>query len=167
MTNIRRYFRENDTVFITNVTYNRNPILIDNFAILWNAIQKHIRNESVELIAWSVLPDHFHLLLSANGINISNLLRRIKLSFSGNYRVANRIKSGRIWQYRFWDHIIRNQEDLNRHIDYIHYNPVKHNMVDNPIKWKYSSFRSYRNEGLYSDDWGVKEKLELNFDFGE
>ena len=167
MTNIRRYFRENDIVFITNVTYNRIPILIDNFDLLWNAIQKHIINESVELIAWSVLPDHFHLLLSSNNINISNLMRKIKLSFSGNYRVAHKMKSGRIWQYRFWDHVIRNQEDLNRHIDYIHYNPVKHKIVGNPIKWKYSSFHKYRSEGFYSDDWGVKEKLKFNFDFGE
>jgi len=167
MTNIRRYFRDNDIVFITSVTHKRRLILIDNFSILWDAIHKQLEKNIIDLRAWVVLPDHFHLLLSAQGINFSDLLRKIKLSFSSSYRKKNHLKSGRIWQYRFWDHIIRDQDDLNKHIDYIHYNPVKHGLTFDPFKWKYSSFRKCFNDGFYTEGWGVKDKLNFGEDFGE
>jgi putative transposase len=67
------------------------------------------------------------------------------------------MKSGQVWQNRFWDHILSDQEDLNRHIDYIHYNPVKHGLTDDPLEWEHSSFRVYRSRGFYSDGWGVTD----------
>ena len=89
------------------------------------------------------------------------------LKVSARYRIRNKSTSGRIWQYRFWDHIIRDQNDLNKHIDYIHYNPVKHNLVQNPFEWKYSSIHEFKIEGYYSDDWGVKDRLTFKGEFGE
>jgi REP-associated tyrosine transposase len=72
-----------------------------------------------------------------------------------------------IWQRRFWDHIIRNQTDLNKHIDYIHYNPVKHGYVNSPFEWEYSSIHVYRDKGYYQSDWGMKEDLNIGGEFGE
>ena len=167
MTNIRRYFRSNETAFLTSVTYKRLPILIDNFELLRDSFKHHLFRINAELVAWVVLPDHFHMLLSSNGDDISNLMRKIKLSFSSQYRKSMQLKSGRIWQYRYWDHIIRNQNDYNRHIDYIHYNPVKHGYVSSPIDWGHSSFREFLNEGYYSEGWGVKEGLNFDGEFGE
>ncbi len=74
---------------------------------------------------------------------------------------------GRVWQNRFWDHIIREQNDFNRHIDYIHYNPVKHGYVSNPADLKLSSFSKLKRKGVYPDDWGVVEPKNLDGDYGE
>ena len=157
MTNIRRYFQPGDISFLTHVTYNRIPILIEYFDLLWNPIEMHQQHGSFDLMAWVVLPDHFHVLISARDEDISNLMRKIKLSFSTNYRKIIGRRQMRIWQYRFWDHIIRNQEDLNQHIDYIHYNPAKHGLVSDPGHWRYSSFQDYKKQGAYEPGWGAKE----------
>lgn len=66
-----------------------------------------------------------------------------------------------IWQRRFWEHRIRDQEDFNRHCDYIHYNPVKHGLVDLPVEWKHSSFRKFVEKGLYHESWGQMVEREL------
>jgi putative transposase len=72
-----------------------------------------------------------------------------------------------VWQNRFWDHIIRDQEDMNRHIDYVHYNPVKHGMVTDPSRYDDSSFSAYVREGCYQSDWGVVGEPTMIGEFGE
>jgi len=62
-----------------------------------------------------------------------------------------------IWQRRFWEHFLRDEEDWRRHIDYIHYNPVKHGYVQNPADWPHGSFQKALQEGLYPIGWGMKE----------
>jgi len=69
------------------------------------------------------------------------------------------------WQNRFWDHIIRNQDDINKHIDYIHYNPVKHGLTARPFSWEHSSIHEYKD--YYGADWGVEEKPEFGDEYGE
>ena len=59
-----------------------------------------------------------------------------------------------IWQRRFWEHYIRDQDDFNRHCDYIHYNPVKHGLVDEPKKWEYSTIHRFIQKGSYTENWG-------------
>jgi len=61
-----------------------------------------------------------------------------------------------IWQRRFWELTIRDEDDLNRHIDTIHYNPVKHGVVQRVVEWPWSSFHRYVQEGHYGNDWGGK-----------
>jgi putative transposase len=89
----------------------------------------------------------------------------IKQSFAIMYR--NRIdkSAGRIWQYRFWDHIIRNDDDLRRHIDYIHYNPVKHGLCTNPFEYQFSSIHQYKE--YYQPDWGCIEPKNISDIRGE
>jgi len=58
-----------------------------------------------------------------------------------------------IWQRRFWEHLLRDQNDFNRHVDYIHWNPVKHGWVDKVRDWPYSSFHRYVGQGVYPEDW--------------
>ena len=62
-----------------------------------------------------------------------------------------------IWQRRFWEHQIQNQKDFNNHVNYIHYNPVKHGYVKSPCEWKYSCFHRYVRNGIYEKTWGDKE----------
>ncbi|MCK4527888.1 transposase, partial [candidate division WOR-3 bacterium] len=65
-----------------------------------------------------------------------------------------RHRDANLWQRRFWEHQIRDQEDFNRHCDYIHYNPVKHGLVGDPKKWEYSTIHRFIRKGLYSNHWG-------------
>lgn len=71
-----------------------------------------------------------------------------------------RRKESTIWQRRYWEHLIRDQEDLNRHRDYIHYNPVKHGLVDRVVDWPYSTFHRYVKQGLYDKQWGDNELIK-------
>lgn len=120
---------------------------------------------NIELVAWVILPEHIHLLLNAYNRNYAEIMHRIKLSFSTNYRKKHHLKSGRIWQLRYWDHIIRDEMDFNRHLDYIHYNPVKHGLINNPGLYPYSSIHKFAD--VYQSDWGVIEKPLFEGEFGE
>jgi len=152
--------------FITNVTYERKPILREHSDLLRKSIHNIQDRFDIDLHAWVILPDHFHLIIDAKGHDISNLMQRIKMSFIALYHKHLGLKSGRVWQHRFWDHIIRDQEDWNRHVDYIHYNPVKHGFAQSPFEWKYSSIHKFHKDGMYGGDWGEKSIL-FDCDFGE
>jgi len=65
------------------------------------------------------------------------------------------------WQRRFWEHMIRGQEDFNAHMDYVHYNPVKHGLVSAPSEWEFSSFHRLVTEGVYEPVWGSAEELRF------
>ena len=167
MTNIRRYFRPNDISFLTHVTQDRAPILVDHFD-LWESAVRTIRERNhFELLAWVVLPDHCHLLIDPSENDISAVMRRIKLSFSSAYRLRVGAYRKRVWQHRFWDHIIRDEDDLRRHFDYIHYNPVKHGFVTSACRWMYSSFAEWMKNAYYAEDWGVVEPPGIDGEFGE
>jgi putative transposase len=167
MSILRRYHGKGNVYFITNVAYEREPVLIDNVDILWGAFNSVSRKSPFALIAWVILPDHFHIVIDPRQNHISNLLQRIKMSFAAFWRKQENLTSGRIWQKRFWDHIIRDQIDLNRHIDYIHFNPVKHGYVNSPFDWLHSSIHKYHTEGFYTRDWGLIDTLEFKGEFGE
>lgn len=111
-----------------------------------------------------ILPDHIHLIINSGTNNISDIVYNFKIRYSRLYR--DRYGAGRVWQNRFWDHTIRDQGDFNRHLDYIHYNPVKHGLINDPHLYRYSSLKEWYNRGYYQRDWGVKE-IEFNEQFGE
>ncbi|MCP4567201.1 MAG: transposase [FCB group bacterium] len=152
--------------FITNVTYLRKRILLDHVDMLMQSFKDIEHRCRYDKIAWVILPDHFHVIIDPLEQDISNILQRVKMSFGSLYRKHVHIKSGRIWQHHFWDHIIRNNDDMNRHIDYIHYNPVKHGYVEKPFDWEYSSIQSF--DGCYQPDWGMREQFKYDDgQFGE
>lgn len=165
MSKLLRYHRPEDTCFITAVTYNRSAILHANEPLLLESFGKLTKRAGIKIIAYAILRDHFHLLVDCVGNDLSLLMKRIKLSFAVSYRNKYGRNNDRIWQRRFWDHIIRNQTDMNNHFDYIHYNPVKHGYVKKPLNWKYSSIHDYPD--YYGDDWGVQKAPVCNGEFGE
>ena len=114
--------------------------------------------------AWVILPDHFHIIINSQHIGISKLLHSFKRTYTWNYNLN--ITSGRVWQNRFWDHLIRDELDLKHHLDYIHYNPVKHQFVDDPFKYRYSSIHDFQKKGIYQSDWGNGLEFENEL-FGE
>lgn len=125
-----------------------------------------------------VLPDHLHTIwtLPINESDFSIRWKIIKGTFSQYYSgfkiqdvpesMLRKNEKG-IWQRRFWEHAIRDEEDFNRHRDYIHFNPVKHGLVNTPLEWEHSSFKNFVRKGLYPVDWGRqvgKELVEMNFE---
>ena len=124
-------------------------------------------NESYRLLAWVILPDHVHVVFDPQKQDVAGLTKRIKLKFSAGYRSRHGLTSGRLWQYRYWDRIIRDQDDLNRHIDYIHYNPVKHGLVKDPFDYDHSSIHQYAEQGIYHTGWGRNEDPTSAGTYGE
>ena len=115
-----------------------------------------------QLPAIVVLPDHLHMvmLLPKDDDNYAMRIRLIKTYFSKALDVRqstsnsmSRKNEKGIWQRRFWEHLIRDEDDLHRHIDYIHYNPVKHGYCTKVAEWPYSTFHKYVERGVYSIDW--------------
>jgi putative transposase len=169
MTNIRRYYLKNVKVFLTAVCSNRKKYLENNQAK--ELLKKVILEVSIEkdfnIIAFVLMDDHFHWIIDLSGNlsgtltyrdkdwNISEIMQSVKLRFARRFRNDLKVDSvTSFWQRRFWDHIIRNQHDFNRHLDYIHYNPVKHGAANRPDQYSWSSFRDYLERGYYQEDWG-------------
>ena len=77
---------------------------------------------------------------------------------------ASRVARGEsgLWQRRFWEHQIRDDDDFARHADYIHWNPVKHGHARRAADWPYSTFHRHAREGIYPDDWGLAEPVRIN-----
>jgi len=113
-----------------------------------------------------VLPEHFHCVLELphGDTDYPTRLRLIKIGFSKSLpkterRSAVRIKRGErgIWQRRYWEHLIRDEADYRAHLDYIHYNPVKHGWAKQVKDWPYSTFHRWVRQGVYPLEWGGAE----------
>ena len=167
MSKLLRYFNPGQTYFITAVTFRRRSLLVEHVDLLKEAVGRVKRRVGFEILAWVVLPDHTHVIIDPMENNLAGIVRRLKLSFANLYFDRQGTHGGTVWQRRYWDHIIRDRQDMNRHIDYIHYNPVKHGLVSDPFAWRHSSLDRYCADGYYSRDWGVKERLTINGEFGE
>ncbi|MEW8084682.1 MAG: transposase [Candidatus Thiodiazotropha endolucinida] len=177
MPNYRRILMPGGIYFFTVVTYNRRPMLIDEMAreVLREAISLVRNNQPFKIDAFCLLPDHIHTIwtLPEGDFNYSQRWRAIKGNFSRRYReqvegflVSNRSRQTRrelaFWQRRFWEHHIRDECDFIRHCDYIHFNPVKHGLVDCVLDWPWSSFHRYVRQGVYPMDWGRPDQVEMD-----
>ena len=157
--NIRRYYFPNQIVFLTQIVNGRKPIF--NNPIAFALLRETLRNVKelypFVMVAYVFLPDHFHLLIRPKpDNNFSQIMYSLKTNFTKEYKQKLHYHGNlHFWQKRFWDHIIRDETDLENHINYIHYNPVKHGYVKNVEIWKDISYFEWRNRGLYNNsaDW--------------
>lgn len=167
MSNYKRYYLANDYVFITVVTHQRQKLLIQNIDLLKKCLKRAIQKYGFEIFALVVLDDHFHMIIKLNEYrNYSNIVGSLKKYFS--YNISSEIEQNKsrkkrkektVWQRRFYEHIIRNEADLARHLDYIHYNPIKHGYVNSAAKWKFSSFNKFVKMNFYPDNWMDFDKI--------
>jgi putative transposase len=169
LSDYRRSIIPGGTFFFTVVTHMRRPIFADDFAveIFFKCIREISALHPFTIEAWVVLPDHIHMIwtLPEDDSDYSTRWKKIKARFSRQYLKKQGTKGQEkspsmtekgekgIWQRRFWEHSIRDQEDFNRHCDYIHYNPVKHGMVTLPFQWQQSSLMEFVQKGSYSPEW--------------
>jgi len=153
----------------------RRPILCHPDAIekIKNGFKHVMEKHPFTVDAMVLLPDHLHCLwtLPENDRDFSIRWRLIKSHFTRAYDgklklipsgSRNRKRERAVWQRRFWEHMIRDENDYDKHVEYIHYNPVKHGFVDAPAEWQHSTFHRFITNGLYPKDWGAEKKIKFD-----
>ena len=156
------------TFFLTWVTYQRRPLLrsAENLARFRLAVSDVRQRHPFEILAAVILPDHVHFLWELPpgdgdfskrvGLIKTRLTRSLDATERGAAPVSGsrrRHRESSVWQRRFWEHTIRDERDFEAHMDYIHYNPVRHELAACPHAWRYSSFHRWVREGRYDADW--------------
>jgi putative transposase len=174
MTEYRRYRLKGGTYFFTvNLVERKRKLLTEHSDALRSAFREIKQAHPFQIDAIVVLPDHLHTVwtLPEGDDDFSLRWRQIKSAFSRKIEKDERISKSRerkqergIWQRRFWEHAIRNEQDYARHVDYIHFNPVKHGYVKQVADWPYSSFHRFVKLGLCSSDWAGVETDDLDYD---
>lgn len=175
MSRYRRANTKNATYFFTVVTYRRQTFLCDDLVrnALRNAISKVQAQYPFTIDAWVLLPDHMHAIwtLPENDANFSLRWQLIKRyvtrecgAFLNRPEWINASKAkhqeATLWQRRFWEHQVRDINDYKIHMDYCHFNPVKHGLVKRVQDWPYSSFHKQVGLGLYPLDWAGVESAK-------
>ena len=179
MPEYRRIKEPGATYFFTVVTHVRQKILClpESRDALRKAVETTRAGHPFAIDAWVLQPDHIHYIWTmpdgdsnysirwgliktafTRSINRTNVLETNSDNLSTS---RNKRRDSQVWQRRFWEHMIRDQEDFNRHCDYIHYNPVKHGLVKNPGEWPHSTFRHFVQYGHYPEDWGATEPTNI------
>ncbi len=163
MANYRRAFIAGGTYFFTvNLADRRLALLTENIGLLRTAFRMVRPQHPFAIEAAVILPDHLHMIwtLPGSDADFATRWRLIKSAFSHCVPHFEAISASRaakgergIWQRRYWEHTVRNEDDFTRHLDYIHFNPVKHGHAARVQDWPYSSFRRWVRLGAYPEDW--------------
>jgi putative transposase len=175
MPNYRRAFVPGGTWFFTVNLLQRhhNDLLLREVDLLRDCVRRVRARYPFHIDAWVVLPEHMHCIwtLPPGDCDFSLRWRLIKSGFSRalpatERRSAVRMVAGErgIWQRHFWEHLLRDDDDYRRHLDYVHVNPLKHGHVTRVGDWPYSSFHRYVAAGIYPPDWGGDVGVEVGGD---
>jgi len=157
------------TYFFTVVSYRRRSIFCD--AALRTALRDAVvtvrQTRPFSVDAWVLLPDHMHCIWTlpqddhAYSIRWAEIKRYVSSWCRPKLRAPSLLtqaalnrRESTIWQRRFWEHLIRDEDDFEKHMDYIHFNPVKHGFVKSVREWPHSTFHRHVRGGVYAGDWG-------------
>ncbi len=175
----RRSKTEGGTFFFTVVPHNRRRFLCEEsrVALLRDAFRYVINKHPFSIDAFVLLPEHLHCIwtLPENDNDFSMRWRLIKNYFSKKCKNELRgLKEGdcpgrsaqTVWQHRFWEHQSRNNDDFIRHVEYIHYNPVKHGLANSPKAWPHSTFHRFVEQGVSHADWGADQAIIFQDNIG-
>ncbi len=175
MPDYRRNRVPGGTYFLTvNLLDRDSRLLTEHIDALRTAVRATVARAPFHIDAWVVLPEHMHCVwtLPPGDADYSGRWRAVKKAFSKAIEPGERRSSVRrargergIWQRRFWEHTIRDDRDYAHHVDYVHFNPVRHGLVAGPAAWPYSSFHRAVAAGVYPTDWACKALPEI--DWGE
>lgn len=175
MPNYRRAFVPGGCWFFTvNLLDRRQTLLVDHIEVLREAVAATRQSRPFTIDAFVVLPDHLHAIwsLPSGDCDFSTRWRLIKNRFARSlpkqeHRSAVRVARNErgVWQRRFWEHLIRDEADYARHVEYCYINPLKHRLVTRVDDWPHSSFHRDVRAGIFPSDWGGD--TETSGDFGE
>ena len=159
----RRNYQPGGTYFFTVNLQDRNKsLLVEHIDLLREAVRWVKMHKPFYIDAWVVLPDHMHavLTLPKGDSDYSGRWREIKKRFSKGLAKNEHLSLARvnknergIWQRRFWEHTIVDERDYWQHVNYVHFNPFKHGLVERVADWPYSSFHKAVESGIYSRNW--------------
>ena len=176
MPRYRRARAPGSSYFFTVTLHDRkSDLLVREIDLLRRCVRAARDRYPFHIDAWVVLPDHMHCVwtLPPDDADFALRWQLIKHGFSSRLpknepRTSSRQRRRErgIWQRRYWEHLIRDERDYARHIDYIHYNPIKHGHVTRLADWPYSSFHRAVGAGMYPPDWGDAPS-EQGTQFGE
>jgi len=172
------------TYFFTVVTYDRRPLLCRDEVrtALRDSLRSTQLSHPFSIDAWVLLPDHLHCIWSLPpgdsdfplrwAMVKRGVTRRCpRFSSRGSRELRSPSRQRRhestLWQRRYWEHLIRNADDFERHLDYVHWNPVKHGYVSRVVEWEFSTFHRYVKAGVYPADWGGLQEPTDGSVFGE
>jgi putative transposase len=176
MSNYRRATIAGGTYFFTLTLADRSSdLLVREIGRLRRVYRDVNASRPFQTVAICILPDHLHAIwtLPDDDKNFSTRWNLIKSGFSRGLPAAAvttskiRRREKGIWQRRFWEHAIRSDVDLAHHVDYIHFNPVKHGLVKRVCDWPCSSFHQYVERGDLPQDWGGDVGDMSSGNFGE
>ena len=149
-----------------------NDLLVRHIELLREAVREVRQRHPFIIHGWVVLPDHMHCLieLPPGDADFATRWRLIKSAFSKSLPLMERRSAVRrargergLWQRRYWEHLTRDEADFRAHMDYLHFNPVKHGYVGRVAEWPYSTFHKLVAIGDYPSDWaGGSADDELN-----
>ena len=180
MSDYRRVYTGGRCYFFTVVMHRRQAILCndDIRLALREAIISTRKAYPFAIDAWVLMPDHLHCIwtLPEGDTNFTTrwamIKRFVTKQCAEKYqrdewlnKSRSKRKESTLWQRRFWEHVIRDEKDYQRHFDYIHFNPVKHGYVSAVKDWEYSSFHRYVENSVYPVNWGGSTNIDE--DFGE
>ena len=165
MPEYRRWLQPGGTFFFTVVTYERHKFLTEPRArrCLRQAIREVRSKRPFTVTAMVMLPEHLHCVweLPPDDADFSTRWQLIKKRFDRLWLPPKTKPPRGVWQPRFWEHCVRDETDLKRHVDYIHWNPVKHGYVTRTRDWPYSTFARFVKMGEYDINWGQAEPATL------
>ena len=176
MLQYRRNLLKGGTYFFTVTLINRHSNMLTQYIdLLRESVKSTQQRHPFEIIAWVVLPDHLHAVwqLPIGDSDYSSRWRTIKSHFVRNLKKQGVLVNMRadgsalVWQRRFWEHTIKNEDDLRRCVDYCYINPVKHGLVKAVAHWPYSSFHRDVKRGIYLSNWAGTEIAVGAGEFGE
>lgn len=169
-------------IFFTVVTYRRQRSLCDEMvrSALFEGIKATQTTHPFTIDAWVLLPGHLHCMWTLPPDDADFDIRWAMIKRYVTKRCSPELKreewmntskqkrkESTLWQRRFWEHQIRNERDFERHLDYLHYNPVKHGLIEKVADWPHSTFHRYVRQGVYEINWaGVINEQDLE-GFGE
>ena len=167
--NFRRYYIPGSAIFITQVVENREPVFLNPkyLNLLHDILRKVKELHPFVMLGYVLLPDHFHLIIQpTEESNFSDIMHSLKPNFTREYKKLTGLSSSqntKFWQKRFWDHVIRDDRDLENHLHYIHFNPVKHGYVKDPREWTDSSYIEWEEKGLYPPTFAWNEPNNIGW----
>ena len=171
----RRTRQPGGTYFFTvNLAERSSSLLTDHVDDLRRVVSSVKRNHPFGILAWVVMPDHLHAIwtLPENDGDCATRWMLIKAGFSRSIPKGERVRTSRlakgergVWQRRFWEHLVTDDNDLERHVDYVHINPVKHGHAARAADWPYSSIHGYIRRGWLPKDWAAS--MDDAWDTGE
>lgn len=159
--NYEHLFKENCLAYIAFATLNREKLLIDNLDLFMKSFKEVHKKYKFKVIAYTLRPEIVYCIIRFENISeFPDAVRGVKSLFTECMGLPPK-SYGKIWQNRYWQHTIKDVDELKLHLDYLHFAPVKFGCVDNAKDWKYSSFHKFVRMGVYDINWG---SLNSNFE---